>query len=149
MSRGGARAGAGRPFGTTKENINSKKESKITIGNTIVGLNTVGKKEQKRVKCLLEKENLYNELDDSIIKAYALSYQEWNESEVAIKKQGAVFLNSSGNPVTNPYIKVRNDAFKRMIDIAKEFGLTPKAREQLTIEPIKEKSVMAKILEGR
>ena len=126
MQHGGSRAGAGRP---TKNDDKLKKIFEKFSG--LAKLNRIGKREEERVIGILREQGKLNDLDYSLIRAYSLAFQEWNEAELSLQKQGVIIVNASGNPIANPYLKIRDNAFKRMLEIAKEMGFSIKSRSKL------------------
>jgi P27 family predicted phage terminase small subunit len=83
-----------------------------------------------------------------LIRAYALSFQEWNLCEASLIEQGAVIANSSGNPIANPYLRIRDNAFKRMLEIGREMGFTVKSRSKMDFKQQEGDSEMEKLLRG-
>ncbi|WP_024791681.1 hypothetical protein [Lebetimonas sp. JS138] len=71
--------------------------------------------------------NRVNGLAKLKIRAYALAFQEWNEAEAAL-------------------IGIRDNAFKRMFEIAKEMGFSIKSREKMKDWLQKEEDEFAKFL---
>ncbi|WP_024786787.1 MULTISPECIES: phage terminase small subunit P27 family [unclassified Lebetimonas] len=139
--RGGARPGAGRA------KVNDPKLKKIfNRVNGLAKLNKIGKKEEQRIVNLLEENGVLSDFDFALIRAYALAFQEWNEAEAALIEQGRVIENSSGNPIANPYLRIRDNAFKRMFEIAKEMGFSIKSREKMKDWLQKEEDEFAKFL---
>jgi P27 family predicted phage terminase small subunit len=126
MEHGGSRPGAGRP---TKNDPKLRKIFDKFSG--LAKLNRIGKKEEQRVMKILETQGKLSDLDFALIRAYSLAFQEWNEAELSLQKQGLIIENSSGNPIANPYIRIRDNAFKRMLEIAKEMGFSIKSRSKL------------------
>ncbi|WP_201351883.1 phage terminase small subunit P27 family [Hydrogenimonas urashimensis] len=124
--RGGPRQGAGRP---RKNDSKLKKIFNRSVG--LAKLDKIGAAEEKRIVALLAEEGLLHRLDAALIRCYALAFQEWNAAEKALQEQGIIIENSSGNPVTSPWLRVRDGAHKRMIDAVRELGLSPKARSKL------------------
>jgi P27 family predicted phage terminase small subunit len=124
--RGGARPGAGRA------KVNDPKLKKIFSKATgLAKLDKIGKKEEQRIVSLLQENGALSDFDFALIRAYALAFQEWNEAEAALIEQGRVIPNASGNPIANPYLRIRDNAFKRMFEIAKEMGFSIKSREKM------------------
>lgn len=142
MEHGGSRPGAGRP---TKNDPKLKKIFDKFSG--LAKLNKIGKKEEQRVMKILETQGKLSDLDFALIRAYSLAFQEWNEAELSLQKQGLIIENSSGNPIANPYIRIRDNAFKRMLEIAKEMGFSIKSRSKLKFDN-EEKDEFLEFLKG-
>lgn len=141
MSHGGSRTGAGH---ATKNDQKLKKIFNNVSG--IAKLNKIGIEEEDRVIELLKKGGVLSELDNAMIRAYSLAFQEWNTAEASLIKQGTVIENSSGNPIANPYLRIRDNAFKRMLEVSREMGFTVKSRSKMDFKEQKEESEMMKIL---
>jgi P27 family predicted phage terminase small subunit len=142
MEHGGSRPGAGRP---TKNDPKLRKIFEKFSG--LAKLNRIGKKEEQRVMKILETQGKLSDLDFALIRAYSLAFQEWNEAELSLQKQGLIIENSSGNPIANPYIRIRDNAFKRMLEIAKEMGFSIKSRSKLKFND-EEKDEFLEFLKG-
>lgn len=57
-----------------------------------------------------------------------LIYEKANED---VRKNGIKITNSKGDQVANPAVKIRDDAMKGILGIARDYGMTPKARNAL------------------
>ena len=143
MSHGGSRAGAGKAI---KNDQKLKKVFSKVSG--LSKLNQNGKEEEERVISLLKKGGVLNDLDLALIRAYVLAFQEWNLSEASLLEQGAVIENSSGNPIANPYLRIRDNSFNRMLEVSREMGFTVKARSKINFKEEEEESEMMKLLRG-
>lgn len=59
----------------------------------------------------------------------------------AVEKEGEVVKGSTGSPVQNPWVRIRDSAWKRYMTAAREFGMTPCSRADASAAQVPEKSV--------
>lgn len=105
-----------------------------------VWLGSIAKKEWKRLAPLVYGASVLTDADIAVFAGYCASYEQWVLAERAIqaKKPDAktptklTYTTDSGMTKTIPEISIANDAKKQMLLFAREFGLTPSARANIT-----------------
>ena len=87
---------------------------------------------------------MMTELDKTALALYCAAWQEYldadalvNDCHIAGRTRGheLVQINDKGNGYVNPAVKVRQDAWKRLVVALREFGMTPSARSSVTVLP--------------
>jgi P27 family predicted phage terminase small subunit len=92
----------------------------------------------------LEQTGLDRRIDTFTLEALCLSYAAALSAEEQLTREGCTVREDiirKGNVVgsvlkTHPAVKVRNGAWVRFLAFADRFGLSPKAREAITVQPL-------------
>ena len=71
--------------------------------------------------------------------------QETGQLEIIITQTGD---RGQDRKIQNPAIKIMNDAYKNILDVLKEYGLTPKARKQVEALEAETESLLHKLMQG-
>jgi P27 family predicted phage terminase small subunit len=138
----GARGPAPKPTeikqmeGTYRADRAARNEPKprVTIPPCPVWLPPDAKKEYKRVAKILVKLRVLTEADQMALAAYAHEYAKWRHAEglIAGTALNAVLVGGAGGQYLNPWQSVANTAFKNMIALMREFGMTPASRSRVS-----------------
>jgi len=72
-----------------------------------------------------------------VLEVYCIARAEYLAAEAQVKREGTVTAGRLGTRVVNPRCKVRDHAHKRMLDAARELGLTPAASSRISANPAK------------
>lgn len=122
-----------------------KNDGKLTyeqppdVPNPPVWLGSIAKKEWKRLMPMLYKTKVYTDADFAAFAAYCHSYEQWVMAEKAMAATKAdknslpelIYEDKNAlKPV--PYIAIANEAKKQMLSFAREFGLTPSSRSNMS-----------------
>ncbi len=102
-------------------------------------LDKEAKKEWKRVGVILQNIGLMTQLDMAVLAGYCKSYSQWVEATLEVQARGMVYKKVDGTPGLNPYLRIANDAYDRMMKAAVLIGLSPSSRVNLKVEKPKEK----------
>jgi P27 family predicted phage terminase small subunit len=94
-------------------------------------LNRDGKREWRRVVKELDKLGLVSELDRTSLAAYCQAFGEWREHARIVGEEGTTTISAQGTVIPHPEVHMRNDAFRRMVKQAAEFGMTPASRTRI------------------
>ena len=105
-----------------------------------VWLGKTAKKEWKRLAPLVFKAKVLTDADIAAFAAYCASYEQWVTAEKRIQaaKPNAdsppelTYEDDKGNRKPIPEIAVANEAKKQMLTFAREFGLTPASRSNVS-----------------
>lgn len=96
----------------------------------------------------LKKMNNLAPIDRYLLQMFCEAYAEYEEMKALI--QSPIVSTKNGNIIQHPAVQVRNAAYKRMVQIAKEFGLSSASRQALGITfNQKSKSEKSRFFEGR
>ena len=82
---------------------------------------------------LAQTEGLLTMVDATVLGAMCEHFAEWLDLHRKVQDEGVVVEGSTGSPVQNPTVRVRDQAWDRFIRAAKEFGLTPSSRANLGV----------------
>lgn len=79
-------------------------------------------------------------LDVDALAIYCETYSFWVEATERVKHLGMVIKTDKGNIIQNPYLRIANNAQESMLQLLKEFGMTPAARTRVQAANGAEKS---------
>ncbi|HPD57623.1 MAG TPA: phage terminase small subunit P27 family [Smithellaceae bacterium] len=97
------------------------------------GLSPEAKKIWKREAKKLEPSGILTELDQTIFAMYCESYATWSDAVLQIAKRGVIVGTKTGFPIQNPYVPVKNTAWKQMKECLVEMGMTPSSRSRVAV----------------
>lgn len=92
-----------------------------------------GKRMWRRVLSTLDAMAVVTELDVGVLAGFCASYARMVESEREVSRDGVVIEGYRGSRVKHPALQVVRDSRMTMLAFARELGLTPKAREALSV----------------
>lgn len=95
-------------------------------------LDSVAKKEWKRVSKALFSLGMVTELDRGILAAYCEAYSRWVTAVNFLNIDGLVIDDGEVSRV-NPYIKIAKEAYDQMVKTGALFGMSPSSRASLSI----------------
>ena len=78
---------------------------------------------------------LLTEIDTQAFAVYCQSYAELIEAEDELLKLGKTQATKDGFMRKSPWLSVRDEAHKRMMQIGGQFGLTPASRTRIEVKP--------------
>lgn len=90
--------------------------------------------EWRRLAPKLHAAGLLTPGDVALFTAYCNAWGEWLDAETAVSKlepDEAYTLTTSGTSAPSPVVRMRNDAFVRLMKASREMGLSPHARGQV------------------
>tara|TARA_B100000519_G_C13913127_1_gene283123 strand:+ start:61 stop:531 length:471 start_codon:yes stop_codon:yes gene_type:complete len=127
--------------GTTRKDRLVKNEMQVSLISEIPDppqwLSDLGKIEWQKVCNELHGKQMLHHIDIRLIEAYANAMSLHIETEMMLREKGRIqiYKNPDGtikHAQSVPYQKIANDALDRAFKIAKEFGLTPSARSNIS-----------------
>ena len=91
------------------------------------------------------------EVDLSLLAAYATEMETYLNCQTVFKKKGRVYhkpnINGDKIPMPRPEVKIAQESLAKAIQIASQFGFSPSARERISMKPITPKpSAIMKLL---
>lgn len=108
---------------------------KIKIPTCPTWMPAAGKAEWKRIAKELASLGLLAEVDRAALIAYASAYAELEKSERELKKGHFVTAVATTTGRTykklSPWVKIRKDARKAMLEAIREFGMSPSSRTRV------------------
>lgn len=106
-----------------------------------------GRKEWERVAPKLYKEGLLTELDRVPLAMYCQAYGDYLEA-LALSTSPMI-KTTNGNIIQNPAVGIANQAWKRCLNTASRFGMTPGDRQNVrTVEKPSEGNAKSKFFRG-
>ena len=97
------------------------------------------KAEYKRLAKMLVDLRVMTEADRLALGALSYQFSKWLEAEGMVGLEGRVLTSEKGGMYLNPWEGIANTAFKNMLILLREFGLTPASRARIEAQPEEEK----------
>lgn len=92
------------------------------------------KEEWGRLVPHLQTSGLLTHLDMACLASYCQAYAEWKDAIAQIAATGGpVVKGAIGSPIPNPYVAIKNNAAKTMLQALAQLGLSPAARSRMEI----------------
>lgn len=101
-------------------------------------LNTPAKKEWKRLVPILHQAGVLTQADTGTLAAYCQAFGEFIEATKLAKAKGYTTVTDKGNVIQRPEVGLANTAMKLMVSIAREFGMTPSSRNNISVEKVED-----------
>ena len=96
-----------------------------------------GRKHWTSLASKLERMGVLTEVDEDILGTYCDAYHRWREAEVHIRREGAVIkAPTSGYPMPNPWVALRNRALDDMRRWAPELGIGAASRSRIEVKKV-------------
>lgn len=92
-----------------------------------------GRREWRRLVPILDRAGVLSHLDRAVLASFCTTYARLVEAEKAISDRGILVEGYRGSIVKNPAVQVARDARAALVVLARELGLSPKAREALRV----------------
>lgn len=95
-------------------------------------LDSEAKKEWKRIYKILDGEGIeFTQKDLKTLETYCRNYSKWKQCEIILQEEGLIFTTPNGYVQQRPEESISNKAQEKMLQCAKELGLTPAARARM------------------
>lgn len=95
-------------------------------------LDVEAKKEWKRIYKILDSEGIeFTPKDSKTLETYCKNYSKWKQCELTLQEEGLTFTTPNGYVQQRPEESISNKAQEKMLQCAKELGLTPAARARM------------------
>lgn len=85
---------------------------------------------------LLVKNRMITEVDMAQFALLCLAFEDFIEADEELRTHGKTQRTENGFLVQSPYVAFRDQAWKRYVDLCKEFGMTPSSRSRVKIQII-------------
>lgn len=92
-----------------------------------------GKREWKRLADELAALGLLSEVDRTALALYCQAFAEYREAARIVKAKGLTTVSDKGNVLQHPAVSIRNDAWRRVMKAAADFGMTPASRSRISV----------------
>jgi P27 family predicted phage terminase small subunit len=96
-------------------------------------LDTTAKKEWKRLVKLLRDMGIITRIDRDLLAMLCMALSEYQTAVAEIAKSGAVVEGSTGSPVVSPWVRIRDKAVEKTLQLAPHFGLSAATRPRLQV----------------
>ena len=100
----------------------------VRIPSTPNWLGKDAKREWRRITKELEAVGMISQLDRTTLALYCQALEEYLEAAAEVDKEGLTAITSKGTLIQHPVVGIRNDAWRRVLKAAAEFGMTPSSR---------------------
>ena len=84
-----------------------------------------------RLTDFLSEENLISRLDGDALALLCLAFVEYEEADKEVAMYGLTVMSEKGGFYQHPAVGVRTNAWKKILRLCREFGMTPSARASL------------------
>jgi P27 family predicted phage terminase small subunit len=104
-------------------------------------LDTEARKEWKRISVELEKLGLVAKIDRAALGVYCVAYSRWAKAEKNLKNMGddgLIDTTPSQYKQISVWLQISNRAVEQMHKFLAEFGMTPSARNRVSVTPQQE-----------
>lgn len=104
-------------------------------------LDTEARKEWKRISVELEKLGLVAKIDRAALGVYCVAYSRWAKAEKNLKAagdSGLIDTTPSQYKQISVWLQISNRAVEQMHKFLAEFGMTPSARNRVSVTPQQE-----------
>ena len=81
----------------------------------------------------MEERGLLTALDEMAFALLATSWSMFREAEKLLETDGLVLQGGRGNTYPHPAVRMRDTAWKQVVEGARQFGLTPMSRQRIPI----------------
>ena len=79
----------------------------------------------------LVERGVFEELDRPLFMILCDAYETYMIARQGAKDDGLVKLTTNGNPIQSPYVSIKNQAYRQLVDLGSRFGLSPADRARL------------------
>ena len=86
---------------------------------------------QETIEELSAVSGLLSRIDRDVLAAYCVAWEDFHDARIEVESEGGTAISSKGLPYQHPAVGRKNEALKRALVLAKEFGMTPLARTKL------------------
>ncbi len=141
--------------GKRKLNNDVLLDTSSEVPKPLVHLDTVAKKEWKRLAPVVFKAGLLTDGDLAAFGSYCAAYSSWYMAEKNLQAKlsennnSMTFETEKGYQQQIPEIGIANQARLNMVKIAREFGLTPSSRAGISTAEKDDSSSIMEFVKGR
>ena len=82
----------------------------------------------------LQKAGIVTTIDVTSLAGYCRAWVGYQKESEIVEKEGTVTKGCLGNPIINPHFRAANDFFKQLLQLWREFGMTPSSRTRIRAE---------------
>lgn len=95
-------------------------------------LDSIGKREWKRVAPVLFRLGLLTEVDGTALAGYCDAYSMWRRAREGLR-DGLTFSTPNGYLLQKPEVSIANTAMKHVRAFCEQFGMTPSSRGRMSL----------------
>jgi P27 family predicted phage terminase small subunit len=122
---------------------------KLAIPTCPPHLDAEARKEWRRISKPLYELGLLSVLDGDALAVYCASWSRWVAANEQLRDHGLTVPGRNGLPKASPYVAIANQAFRQMMSMAVEFGMTPSSRSRIRVVAPKAADPFEDLLRGR
>ena len=82
----------------------------------------------------LQAAGIVTTIDVTSLAAYCRAWVGYQKESGIVEEKGSVVQGSKKTPVLSPHFKAANEYFKRLLQLWREFGMTPSSRSKIRAE---------------
>ena len=97
-------------------------------------LSDEGKKEWRRISRKLYDLGVLTEVDLDALASYCEHWATWKQATAMMRQEGLVVETPNGYLQPSPWINIADKAFKNVLALLREFGMTPSSRTRVKVE---------------
>lgn len=109
-------------------------------------LDAEAKREWRRIAKELHRLGILDGIDRHALAAFCKCWSLWVKAEQQLAGEDLVVMSDKGNLYQNPIVGVARQAMKDMVDMAREFGMTPASRTRIKVDKGEEEPSLAQQL---
>ena len=76
---------------------------------------------------------ILTELDEVLLSMYCSSFSHWTAANETLEKEGYTILSARSGLKPSPWLAIANSAWKEILKIMIEFGMTPSSRTRVQV----------------
>jgi len=80
-----------------------------------------------------QKVRVLTEADGDALAMLCVAFEEWKNADIIVRDEGEVCDSVKGGKYQHPAVGIRSNAWKKIVRMLREFGLTPSARAGMKI----------------
>ena len=97
-------------------------------------LTAAEKKCWRRTVTDLQAAGIITVIDTVALAAYCRAWVGYQSESEMVEEEGSVVTGGMGGPVVSPHFKASSEYFKRLLQLWREFGMTPSSRTRIRAE---------------
>ena len=118
-----------------------------TVNEVLAHWRQRGLEHWDRLTGYLAESNLLTQVDGDALALLCLAFVEYEEADKEVSLYGMTVMSDKGGVYQHPAVGVRTNAWKKILRLCREFGMTPSARASLKAGDGKEEEdVLAKAI---
>lgn len=125
--------------GTAREDRINKQAPQYEVIKRVPAVPPALKKNKKaaahwrRLASQLINHKLLNHVNIDLLEVYVVETYIYHKAMDSVEKNGILIMDTKGELKTNPARRIASDAMKNMMQVAREFGITPSTSQKIIV----------------